>query len=94
MKASAVKSRRFISREEAGFAVMGQTHLTLAGRQDRALIRARRPAGAQADFRVNLSGHLSYKFHWGIKGKRQRKDAAPVMDTLQDAYGIKLRANV
>ena len=53
------------------------------------LIRARRPAGAQADFRVNLSGHLSYKFYQ-YKGKACEKDIAPVMATLQDAYGISL----
>jgi hypothetical protein len=62
------------------------SHIT---REDEVLIRARRPAGAQADFRVNLSGHLSYKFHQ-YKGKTCEKDVAPVMATLQDAYGISL----
>jgi hypothetical protein len=76
------------SLQQAGFVVDGPEHLTSQG-QDEVLIRARRPAGAQADFRVNLSGHLSYKFHQ-YKGKTCEKDVAPVMATLQDAYGISL----
>ena len=76
------------SLQQAGFAVDRPEHLTSQG-QDEVLIRARRPAGAQADFRVNLCGHLSYKFHQ-YKGKTCEKDVAPVMATLQDAYGISL----
>lgn len=76
------------SLQQAGFAVDRPTHLTSQG-QDEVLIRARRPAGAQADFRVNLSGHLSYKFHQ-YTGKTCEKDVAPVMATLQAAYGISL----
>lgn len=76
------------SLQQAGFAVDGPEHFVSQG-QDEVLIRARRPAGAQADFRVNLSGHLSYKFHQ-YKGKTCEKDIAPVMATLQDAYGISL----
>lgn len=76
------------SLQQAGFVVDGPEHL-VSQDQDEVLIRARRPAGAQADFRVNLSGHLSYKFHQ-YKGKTCEKDVAPVMATLQDAYGISL----
>ena len=76
------------SLQQAGFAVDRPEHLTSQG-QDEVLIRARRPAGAQADFRVNLCGHLSYKFHQ-YRGKTCEKDVAPVMATLQDAYGISL----
>ncbi|MBC3930596.1 coiled-coil domain-containing protein [Undibacterium curvum] len=76
------------SLQQAGFVVDRPEHLTSQG-QDEVLIRARRPAGAQADFRINLSGHLSYKFHQ-YKGKTCEKDVAPVMATLQDAYGISL----
>ena len=76
------------SLQQAGFVVDGPEHLVSEG-EDQVLIRARRPAGAQADFRVNLSGHLSYKFHQ-YKGKTCEKDVAPVMATLQDAYGISL----
>lgn len=76
------------SLQQAGFAVDRPEHLVSEG-EDQVLIRARRPAGAQADFRVNLSGHLSYKFHQ-YKGKTCEKDVAPVMATLQDAYGISL----
>lgn len=76
------------SLQQAGFVVDGPERLVSEG-EDQVLIRARRPAGAQADFRVNLSGHLSYKFHQ-YKGKTCEKDVAPVMATLQDAYGISL----
>lgn len=76
------------SLQQAGFIVDRPEHLISQG-QDEVLIRARRPAGAQADFRVNLSGHMSYKFHQ-YKGKTCEKDVAPVMATLQDAYGISL----
>ena len=76
------------SLQQAGFVVDRPEHLVSEG-EDQVLIRARRPAGAQADFRVNLSGHLSYKFHQ-YKGKTCEKDVAPVMATLQDAYGISL----
>lgn len=76
------------SLREAGFVVDGPEHLVSQG-QDEVLIRARRPAGAQADFRINLSGHLSYKFHQ-YKGQTCERDVTPVMATLQDAYGISL----
>ncbi len=76
------------SLQQAGFVVNRPEHLISQG-QDEVLIRARRPAGAQADFRVNLSGHMSYKFHQ-YKGKTCEKDVAPIMATLQDAYGISL----
>ena len=76
------------SLQQAGFVVDGPEHLVSEG-QDEVLIRARRPAGAQADFRVNLSGHLSYKFHQ-YKGKTCERDVTPVLATLQDAYGISL----
>ncbi|WP_202796620.1 hypothetical protein [Acidithiobacillus ferrivorans] len=76
------------SLQQAGFVVDRPEHLVSEG-EDQVLIRARRPAGAQADFRVNLSGHLSYKFHQ-YKGKTCEKDVTPVMATLQDAYGISL----
>ncbi|TYC51386.1 hypothetical protein ETQ85_24490 [Zoogloea oleivorans] len=76
------------SLQQAGF-VVDRPELLVSQGEDQVLIRARRPAGAQADFRVNLSGHLSYKFHQ-YKGKTCEKDIAPVMATLQDAYGISL----
>lgn len=78
----------YLSLQQAGFVVETPQHLTSQG-QDEVLIRARRPAGAQADFRVNLGGTLSYKFHQ-YKGKTCEKDIAPVMARLQDAYGISL----
>lgn len=83
-----VVSAVYQSLQQAGFVVDGPEHLVSQG-QDEVLIRARRPAGAQADFRVNLSGHLSYKFYQ-YKGKTCERDVTPVMATLQDAYGISL----
>ncbi len=78
----------YYSLQQAGFVVDMPEHL-VSEKGDQVLIRARRPAGAQADFRVNLSGHLSYEFHQ-YKGKTCEKDVVPVMATLQDAYGISL----
>jgi hypothetical protein len=78
----------YYSLQQAGFVVDRPEHL-VSEKGDQVLIRARRPAGAQADFRVNLSGHLSYEFHQ-YKGKTCEKDVVPVMATLQDAYGISL----
>ncbi|MBO2552373.1 hypothetical protein ACLKZ7_02325 [Shewanella algae] len=78
----------YLSLQQAGFVVDRPEH-HVSEEEDQVLIRARRPAGAQADFRVNLSGNLSYKFHQ-YKGKTCEKDVGPVMATLQDAYGISL----
>lgn len=76
------------SLQQAGFVVDDPEHL-VSEEEDQVLIRARRPAGEQADFRINLSGHLDYRFHQ-YKGKNCEKDIAPVMASLQDAYGINL----
>ena len=78
----------YLSLQQAGFVVDSPERFTSQG-LDEVLIRARRPAGAQAEFRVNLSGHLNYKFNQ-YKGKTCEKDIAPVMATLQEAYGISL----
>ncbi|CAE6959390.1 hypothetical protein [Paraburkholderia domus] len=56
---------------------------------DEVLIRARRPAGPQAEFRIDLRGELTYKFHQ-YRGAACQQDIAPVMVRLQDAYGISL----
>lgn len=74
------------SLQQAGFVVDAPM---VSEDTDEVLIRARRPAGPQADFRVNVSGHLSYKFHQ-YRGSTCEKDIVPVMASLQDAYGIRL----
>lgn len=52
------------------------------------VIKAQRPSGAQAAFRVNLDG-MSYKFdHY--QGQACLDDADKVMPRLQDIYGIEL----
>jgi hypothetical protein len=76
------------SLQQAGFSVDAPERFVSEG-QDEVLIRARRAAGPQADFRINLNGQLNYKFHQ-YKGKTCEKDIAPVMASLQDAYGISL----
>jgi len=52
------------------------------------VIKAQRPSGAQAAFRVNLDG-MTYKFdHY--QGQACLDDADKVMPRLQDIYGIEL----
>lgn len=59
-----------------------------AGEADTVVIKAQRPSGAQAAFRVNLDG-LTYKFdHY--QGQACLDDADKVMPQLQDIYGIEL----
>ena len=52
------------------------------------VIRAQRPSGAQAAFRVNLDG-MTYKFdHY--QGQACLDDADKVLPRLQDIYGVEL----
>lgn len=52
------------------------------------VIKAQRPSGAQAAFRVNLDG-MTYKFdHY--QGQTCLDDAVKVLPRLQDIYGIEL----
>ncbi len=58
------------------------------GEASAVVIKAQRPSGAQAAFRVNLDG-MTYKFdHY--QGQACLDDADKVMPRLQDIYGIKL----
>lgn len=58
------------------------------GEASAVVIKAQRPSGAQAAFRVNLDG-MSYKFdHY--QGQACLEDADKVMPRLQDIYGIDL----
>ena len=56
---------------------------------DEVVIHGRRPAGAQAVFRVELSGKLNYKFDQ-YQGSACKKDIATVLPRLQSVYGIQL----
>jgi hypothetical protein len=58
------------------------------GEASAVVIKAQRPSGAQAAFRVNLDG-MTYKFdHY--QGQACLDDADKVMPRLQDIYGIEL----
>jgi hypothetical protein len=58
------------------------------GEASTVVIKAKRPSGAQAAFRVNLEG-MTYKFdHY--QGQTCLDDADKVMPRLQDIYGIEL----
>ncbi len=60
------------------------------GEASAVVIKAQRPSGAQAAFRVNLDG-MTYKFdHY--QGQACLDDADKVMPRLQDIYGIELEA--
>jgi len=52
------------------------------------VIKAQRPSGAQAAFRVNLDG-MTYKFD-RYEGQACLDDAGKVLPRLQDIYGIEL----
>jgi len=57
--------------------------------KDEVVIRAAKPAGSQARFRVRLDGGMEYKFdHY--KGSACKSDINQVLPKLQSVYGIKL----
>lgn len=53
------------------------------------VVRANRPAGAQAEFRVALNGGLRFKFD-RYKGSACKADVEKVLPRLQAVYGINL----
>ncbi|MDR1923862.1 MAG: hypothetical protein LBQ66_05770 [Planctomycetaceae bacterium] len=57
--------------------------------KDEVVIRATKPAGSQAQFKVTLDGHLEYKFD-NYEGSKCKTDIKNVTDLLQDVYGIEL----
>ncbi len=76
------------SLQDAGFICEAPRRLRDGG-QDEVVIRARRPAGAEAEFRVKLSGDMRYSFD-RYEGSACKKDVATVLPRLQDIYGVKL----
>lgn len=56
---------------------------------DEVIIKAARPAGAQAQFKVKLSGSMEYKFD-RYKGSTCKEDINKVLPSLQEIYGIQL----
>ncbi|WP_186043222.1 hypothetical protein [Burkholderia gladioli] len=74
--------------EDAGF-VTEKPRLVRDGSSNEVVIRGKRPAGAQAEFKVELSGKLNYKFdHY--RGSACKKDIDTVLPRLQSIYGIQL----
>lgn len=73
---------------DAGFVVETPRRVA-AGGKDEVLIRASRPAGAEATFRVNLEGGMRYEFD-GYEGVACRQDMNQVLPELQSVYGIQL----
>lgn len=74
--------------EDAGF-VTEKPRLVRDGSSNEVVIRGKRPAGAQAEFKVELSGKLNYKFdHY--HGSACKKDIDTVLPRLQSIYGIQL----
>lgn len=74
--------------EDAGF-VTEKPRLVRDGSSNEVVIRGKRPAGAQAEFKIELSGKLNYKFdHY--RGSACKKDIDTVLPRLQSIYGIQL----
>lgn len=53
------------------------------------VIAARKPAGAEAEFRVTADGGMQFRFE-GYAGMRCKEDIDQVLPLLQQAYGIEL----
>lgn len=76
------------SLEDAGF-VVDRPRRQLGQDLDEVVIRARRPSGAEASFRVDLNGGMNFEFA-GYKGLACKKDVDVVLPQLEAIYGIKL----
>lgn len=57
--------------------------------KDEVLIRARKPSGAQAAFRVDADGTMIYKFD-RYEGMKCKEDIDQVLPRLSEIYGIEL----
>ena len=59
------------------------------GEKDEVVIRARKPSGSEASFRVTVDGGMVYKFdHYD--GSKCKADIDQVLPMLQEIYGIEL----
>ena len=73
--------------EKSGFVVSKQKRST--GDVDEVVILARKPAGAEAAFRVSADGSMIYKFdHY--EGMQCKDDIDKVLPLLRDIYGVDL----
>jgi hypothetical protein len=73
---------------DAGFVTEKPRRLRVDG-GDEVLLRAVRPSGAEAAFRIGLGGVMHYEFD-KYEGTACRKDIDQVLPTLQSVYGITL----
>ena len=73
---------------DAGFVTEKPRRLRVDG-GDEVLLRAVRPSGAEAAFRIGLDGVMHYEFD-KYEGTACRKDIDQVLPTLQPVYGITL----
>jgi hypothetical protein len=73
---------------DAGFVVESPRRVREAG-VDEVVLRAARPSGAEAIFRVDLSGAMNYAFE-RYEGTACRRDIDQVLPTLESVYGIRL----
>ena len=75
------------SLKKVGFVVSNPKRHT--GEVDEVVVRARKPSGHEALFRVQANGAMAYKFH-EYEGMECRDDIDKVLPLLQDVYGIDL----
>lgn len=75
------------SLEKVGFVV--ETPKRQSGDDDEVIIRARKPAGSQASFRVTANGGMIYKFD-NYEGMKCKEDIDKILPILQQIYGIEL----
>ncbi|MFG6415495.1 hypothetical protein ACG02S_16485 [Roseateles sp. DC23W] len=73
---------------DAGFVVEKPRRVHEAD-MDEVVLRAARPSGAEAVFRVDLSGAMHYEFD-RYEGTSCRKDIDQVLPSLESVYGIRL----
>jgi len=74
--------------QEAGF-VVDNPRLVQEHGLDEVVVYGRKPAGAEAMFRIELNGNLQYKFE-RYRGSACKKDIDVVLPLLQTVYGIDL----
>lgn len=73
---------------DAGF-VVEKPRRVREGGSDEVVLRAARPAGAEATFRVDLGGAMHYAFD-RYEGTACRRDIERVLPRLETVYGIRL----
>ncbi len=76
------------SLRESGF-VTDAPWRRVDGGRDEVVVKARRPAGSTAEFRVTLAGDLAYTFD-NYEGAACKKDIGTVLPRLEEIYGVRL----